>query len=81
MIYETTRQDNPCVAGAGGRFSKWGKTPKSLPIIRMLPREYHRDRVITPEEERRYLTAVAPPAQPARAPRTAHTMQPAQPED
>jgi len=37
--------------------SEWGKTNKSLCRVRMLPGEGHRERVLTPEEEARYLRA------------------------
>ena len=36
---------------------KWGKTDKALCKVRMLPGEAHRERVLTPEEEVRYLNA------------------------
>ncbi len=38
---------------------EWGKTEKAIPV-RMLPGERHRDRVLRPDEEKRYL-ASAPP--------------------
>lgn len=40
--------------------TEWGKTTKALPIVRMLPGERHRDRVISHDEEQRYLAAAAP---------------------
>jgi len=36
---------------------EWGKTEKALPKVRMLPGELHRERVLTPDEEARYLEA------------------------
>jgi hypothetical protein len=37
--------------------NEWGKVEKLLPKVRMLPGERHRDRVLTGEEEARYLKA------------------------
>lgn len=37
--------------------TEWGKVEKALPKVRMLPGERHRDRVLTPDEEARYLKA------------------------
>jgi integrase len=34
---------------------EWGKTEKALPKVRILPGENHRERVLTPEEEARYV--------------------------
>jgi integrase len=36
---------------------EWGKVERALPKVRMLPGERHRERVLTPEEEARYLEA------------------------
>jgi hypothetical protein len=38
---------------------EWGKTEKVPPKIQMLPGENERDRVLTDDEENRYLTAAA----------------------
>lgn len=35
----------------------WNKVGKAMPIVKMLPGENHRDRVLTPDEERVYLAA------------------------
>ncbi|MBI3470830.1 MAG: site-specific integrase [Candidatus Solibacter usitatus] len=37
--------------------TEWGKTDKALAKVRMLPGEKHRERVLTPDEEARYLKA------------------------
>src|SRR5215471_13296608 len=37
--------------------TEWGKTEKILPKVRMIPGENHRDRVISRDEELRYLMA------------------------
>jgi integrase len=37
--------------------TEWGKVEKALPKVEMLPGENHRDRVLSPEEESRYLDA------------------------
>lgn len=37
--------------------AEWGKTDRALCKVRMLPGEAHRERVLTPEEEARYLKA------------------------
>lgn len=39
--------------------SEWGKTAKALPVVRMLPGERHRDRVISRDEEKCYLAVAA----------------------
>ncbi|HUQ93749.1 MAG TPA: tyrosine-type recombinase/integrase [Bryobacteraceae bacterium] len=39
---------------------EWGKVEKALPRVRMLPGEQHRERVLTAEEEARYLSAAEP---------------------
>jgi integrase len=39
--------------------SEWGKVEKAVPKVRMLPGERHRDRVLTAEEEARYLKAAS----------------------
>lgn len=39
---------------------EWGKVEKALPRVRMLPGERHRERVLTSEEESRYLTHAEP---------------------
>lgn len=36
---------------------EWGKVEKVLPRVRMLPGERHRDRVLSADEEARYLMA------------------------
>src|SRR5215467_8093638 len=36
---------------------EWGKTEKILPQVRMIPGEKHRDRVVSRDEELRYLMA------------------------
>ena len=38
---------------------EWGKVDKALPKVEMLPGENHRDRVLTGDEETRYLEATA----------------------
>ena len=38
---------------------EWGKTDKALPRVRMLPGEKHRERVLTADEEARYLEEAA----------------------
>jgi len=38
---------------------EWGKVDKALPKVEMLPGENHRDRVLTADEETRYLEATA----------------------
>ena len=37
---------------------EWGKTEKALPMVRMLPGERRRERVLSPAEESKYLEAV-----------------------
>ena len=39
---------------------EWGKVEKVLPRVRMMPGERHRDRVLSTEEEKRYLDNSAP---------------------
>jgi integrase len=39
---------------------EWGKTEKILPKVRMIPGEKHRDRVVSRDEELRYLMAAPP---------------------
>jgi integrase len=39
---------------------EWSRVEKVLPKVRMLPGERRRDRVVTPEEEQRYLAAAPP---------------------
>ena len=39
---------------------EWGKVEKVLPRVRMLPGERHRERVLTGEEEKRYLEDAGP---------------------
>ena len=41
---------------------EWGKVEKALPPVRMLPGERHRDRVVSPQEEARYLQGAGPAA-------------------
>lgn len=38
---------------------EWGKIDRALPRVEMLPGENHRDRVLSPDEETRYLGAAA----------------------
>ena len=40
--------------------TEWGKTEKVLPKVRMIPGEKHRDRVVSRDEELRYLLAAPP---------------------
>lgn len=39
---------------------EWGKVERLLPKVRMLPGERHRERVVSPEEEERFLQAAPP---------------------
>lgn len=39
---------------------EWGKVEKVLPLVKMLPGERHRDRVLTSQEEAKYLGAAEP---------------------
>lgn len=41
---------------------EWGKVEKALPKVKMLPGEKHRERVLTPDEERLYFNAAQSPA-------------------
>src|SRR5437867_3110043 len=40
--------------------TEWGKTEKVLPKVSMIPGEKHRDRVVSRDEELRYLMAAQP---------------------
>lgn len=40
--------------------NEWGNVEKALPAVRMLPGENHRDRVVTKEQETKYLLAAPP---------------------
>ena len=39
--------------------TEWGKVNRALPKVEMLPGENHRDRVLTPDEDERYLEGTA----------------------
>jgi hypothetical protein len=39
--------------------TEWGKVTRALPKVEMLPGENHRDRVLTADEEERYLEGTA----------------------
>jgi integrase len=39
---------------------EWGKVEKVLPRVRMIPGERHRERILTPDEEMRYLDDAKP---------------------
>jgi integrase len=41
---------------------EWGKVEKTLPVVKMIPGEQHRERVLTAEEESLYFRAATSPA-------------------
>jgi integrase len=56
----TCNRDLACLRRIFKLAEEWGKVHKALPRIRLLQGENRRERVISPEEEKKYLAAAAP---------------------